>query len=191
LHAVQLLEHETGEAYRRYISEWLLWASAADEISASTTELSQQTEEQAASLEQTSSVMTEISVTVKKNAENAKSASHFAGEAQAMADRGGQVVTEAVHAMPRIDESSREIADIITVIDEIARQTNLLALNAAVEAARAGEAGRGFAVVATPAAAAVPRLCRAERHHPCLCCFVRKFEYTVILKRNTPNILMN
>jgi methyl-accepting chemotaxis protein len=138
-------------------------ASAAEEISSSTTELSQRTEEQAASLEQTSSVMTEISVTVKQNAENAKSASHFAGEAQAMADRGGQVVTEAVHAMSRIDESSREIADIITVIDEIARQTNLLALNAAVEAARAGEAGRGFAVVASEVRSLAQRSSQAAK----------------------------
>jgi methyl-accepting chemotaxis protein len=138
-------------------------ASASSEISSSTTELSQRTEEQAASLEQTSSTMTEISVTVKQNAENAKSASQFASETQAMADRGGQVVTEAVHAMSRIDESSRQIADIITVIDEIARQTNLLALNAAVEAARAGEAGRGFAVVASEVRSLAQRSSQAAK----------------------------
>jgi methyl-accepting chemotaxis protein len=137
--------------------------SAAAEISSSTTELSQRTEEQAASLEQTSSAMMEISVTVKQNAENAKSASQFAGDTKAMADRGGEVVTEAVHAMSRIDESSREIADIITVIDEIARQTNLLALNAAVEAARAGEAGRGFAVVASEVRSLAQRSSQAAK----------------------------
>ena len=123
-------------------------ANASAEISASTTDLSQRTEEQAANLEQTSAAMEQISVTVRKNADNAKKASQFAGETLAVADRGGQVVADAVRAMSRIDGSSHKITDIITVIDEIARQTNLLALNAAVEAARAGEAGRGFAVVA-------------------------------------------
>jgi methyl-accepting chemotaxis protein len=93
--------------------------------------------------------MEEMSVTVKKNAEQARLANQYATETRETADRSGQVVAEAVHAMSRIDESSKKIADIITVIDEIARQTNLLALNAAVEAARAGEQGRGFAVVAS------------------------------------------
>jgi methyl-accepting chemotaxis protein len=92
---------------------------------------------------------TEISATVKKNAENAQQANQFAAGTREVADRGGAVVAQAVGAMARIDESSRKISDIISVIDEIARQTNLLALNAAVEAARAGEAGRGFAVVAS------------------------------------------
>ncbi len=124
-------------------------SNAAAEISTSTTDLSQRTEEQAASLEQTSASMEEISATVKKNAENAQQANEFTGTTRNVADRGGQVVAEAVSAMARIEESSRKIADIIGVIDEIARQTNLLALNAAVEAARAGEAGRGFAVVAS------------------------------------------
>src|SRR5262245_30759331 len=93
--------------------------------------------------------MEQISVTVKNNAENAQQANEFANETAAVADRGGEVVAQAVAAMARIEESSRKISDIISVIDEIARQTNLLALNAAVEAARAGEAGRGFAVVAS------------------------------------------
>ncbi len=124
-------------------------SSAAAEISTSTTDLSQRTEEQAASLEQTSASMEEIAATVKKNAENAQHANQLTQGTQAIANRGGEVVTQAVTAMARIEESSRQIADIISVIDEIARQTNLLALNAAVEAARAGEAGRGFAVVAS------------------------------------------
>jgi methyl-accepting chemotaxis protein len=124
-------------------------ASASQEISTSTTDLSQRTEEQAATLEQTSASLEEISNVVKKNAENAREASASAGSARAIADRNGQVVAKAVEAMARIEGSSRKIADIIGVIDEIARQTNLLALNAAVEAARAGEAGRGFAVVAS------------------------------------------
>jgi methyl-accepting chemotaxis protein len=138
-------------------------ASAAAEISASTTDLSQRTEEQAASLEQTSASMEEMSVTVKKNAEQAKLANQFAGETRETADRSGQVVAEAVHAMSRIDDSSKKIADIITVIDEIARQTNLLALNAAVEAARAGEAGRGFAVVASEVRSLAQRSSQAAK----------------------------
>jgi methyl-accepting chemotaxis protein len=123
--------------------------NASAEISASTTDLSQRTEEQAASLEQTSASMEEISATVKKNAENARRANELTSGSRDTADRGGAVVADAVKAMARIEESSRKIADIIGVIDEIARQTNLLALNAAVEAARAGDAGRGFAVVAS------------------------------------------
>jgi methyl-accepting chemotaxis protein len=93
--------------------------------------------------------MEEISSTVKRNAADAAKADQVATQTCAVADQGGQVVARAVAAMSRIEESSHKIADIIAVIDEIARQTNLLALNAAVEAARAGDAGRGFAVVAT------------------------------------------
>jgi methyl-accepting chemotaxis protein len=100
-------------------------------------------------LGQTSASMEEIAATVKKNAENAQHANQLAQGTQDVAGRGGAVVAEAVNAMARIEESSRRISEIISVIDEIARQTNLLALNAAVEAARAGEAGRGFAVVAS------------------------------------------
>ena len=122
---------------------------ATAEISASATDLSQRTEEQAAGLEQTSAAMEQIAATVRKTAENAQHASKTAGESRNIADRGGRVVAEAVDAMRRIETSSHKIADIIGVIDEIARQTNLLALNAAVEAARAGDAGRGFAIVAT------------------------------------------
>jgi len=123
--------------------------NASAEISTSSTDLSQRTEEQAASLEETSASMEEISATVKKNAENAQQANQSAANARDVANRGGEVVAKAVEAMGEIEGSSRKIADIIGVIDEIARQTNLLALNAAVEAARAGEAGRGFAVVAS------------------------------------------
>jgi methyl-accepting chemotaxis protein len=123
--------------------------NASAEISTSTTDLSQRTEEQAASLEETSASMEEIASTVKKNAENAQQANQSTGKARDVADRGGEVVAQAVAAMAQIEASSGKIADIIGVIDEIARQTNLLALNAAVEAARAGDAGRGFAVVAS------------------------------------------
>ncbi len=120
-------------------------SNAAAEISTATTDLSQRTEEQAASLEETSASMEEIAATVKQNAENAQRANTLTQDAREMAGRGETVVAEAVTAMAGIEESSRRISDIISVIDEIARQTNLLALNAAVEAARAGEAGRGFA----------------------------------------------
>src|SRR5712691_2517547 len=118
-------------------------AGTAVEISTSTTDLSQRTEQQAASLEETSAAMEQISTTVKKNAENAQQANQFTNSTREVGNRGGEVVSQAVSAMSRIEESSRKISDIIGVIDEIARQTNLLALNAAVEAARAGEAGRG------------------------------------------------
>jgi methyl-accepting chemotaxis protein len=124
-------------------------ANAAVEISTSTTDLSQRTEEQAASLERTSASMEEISSTVKNNADSARNANQVTASTRECADRGGEVVAQAVRAMSRIEESSTKISDIIGVIDEIARQTNLLALNAAVEAARAGDAGRGFAVVAS------------------------------------------
>ena len=124
-------------------------ANAAVEISTSTTDLSQRTEEQASSLERTSASMEEISATVKHNADSARHANQVTAGTRDCADRGGEVVAQAVKAMSRIEESSTKISDIIGVIDENARQTNLLALNAAVEAARAGDAGRGFAVVAS------------------------------------------
>jgi methyl-accepting chemotaxis protein len=138
-------------------------SNAAAEISTATTDLSQRTEEQAASLEETSASMEQISATVKKNAENAQHANSLTQGTRESADRGGQVVSEAVAAMSRIEESSRKISDIISVIDEIARQTNLLALNAAVEAARAGEAGRGFAVVASEVRSLAQRSSQAAK----------------------------
>ncbi|MET0535838.1 MAG: methyl-accepting chemotaxis protein [Steroidobacter sp.] len=123
--------------------------SAAREISSGNDDLSQRTQEQAAALEETASSMEEMTATVNQNADNARQASQLAVGARDQADRGGNVVERAVSAMSEISASSKRIADIIDVIDEIAFQTNLLALNAAVEAARAGEQGRGFAVVAT------------------------------------------
>ena len=121
----------------------------AEEISRATCHLSQRTEEQSSSLEETASSMEEMTTTVKQNADNAGQANQLAMAARDQAEKGGRVVGEAVEAMARINDSSKKIADIIGVIDDIAFQTNLLALNAAVEAARAGEQGRGFAVVAT------------------------------------------
>lgn len=122
--------------------------SSASEIAQGNTDLSQRTEEQASSLEETASSMEELTGTVKQNADNANQANQLAAGAREQAERGGEVVGRAVEAMAEINNSSKKIADIISVIDEIAFQTNLLALNAAVEAARAGEQGRGFAVVA-------------------------------------------
>ena len=121
----------------------------ANEISQGNADLSQRTEQQASSLEETASSMEEMTSTVKQNADNAGHANQLAVAARDQAEKGGAVVGKAVKAMSDINESSKKIADIIGVIDEIAFQTNLLALNAAVEAARAGEQGRGFAVVAT------------------------------------------
>jgi methyl-accepting chemotaxis protein len=123
--------------------------AGSEEISRGNADLSQRTEEQASSLEQTASSMEQMTSTVKNNADNAVQANQLASAAREQAERGGSVVGAAVLAMEEINTSSRRIADIISVIDEIAFQTNLLALNAAVEAARAGEQGRGFAVVAS------------------------------------------
>ena len=136
---------------------------ASDEISSATAAFSQRTEEQAASLEETSSSMEQIAATVKNNAENARRANDLTQGTREVANRGGAVVAEAVSAMARIEGSSSKIADIISVIDEIARQTNLLALNAAVEAARAGEAGRGFAVVASEVRSLAQRSSQAAK----------------------------
>ena len=123
--------------------------SAAKQISAGNSDLSQRTQEQASALEETASSMEEMTSTVKQNADNARQANQLAVGARDKAQKGGEVVSKAVTAMSEINTSSKKIADIISVIDEIAFQTNLLALNAAVEAARAGEQGRGFAVVAS------------------------------------------
>jgi methyl-accepting chemotaxis protein len=124
-------------------------AHFAGQLSAASTQLASGAQEQASSLEETAASLEEITGTVKQNADNARQANQLAVGSRGTAEKGGQVVTEAVAAMGEIRRSSKRIADIIGTIDEIAFQTNLLALNAAVEAARAGEQGRGFAVVAS------------------------------------------
>ncbi len=136
---------------------------AAQEISAGSTDLAGRTEQQAASLEETAASMHEITSTVKQNAENAEAANQLAQAARGTADRGGQVVRQAVVAVRGIEESARKISDIVGLIDEIAFQTNLLALNASVEAARAGEAGKGFAVVAQEVRGLAQRSANASR----------------------------
>ena len=136
------------EVINRINTSATLVASGAEEISQGNADLSQRTEEQASSLEETASSMEEMTSTVRQNADNAKEVNELAEETRTKAQKGGEVVNRAVTSMSAINESSKKIADIISVIDEIAFQTNLLALNAAVEAARAGEQGRGFAVVA-------------------------------------------
>jgi methyl-accepting chemotaxis protein len=137
--------------------------SGAGDISQATNEMSRRTESQAASLEESSAALDEITANVRRTADGAKKVAEAMGGARADADKSGAVVADAIEAMRAIEGSSKQISQIIGVIDEIAFQTNLLALNAGVEAARAGEAGRGFAVVATEVRALAQRSASAAR----------------------------
>ncbi len=145
------------EAMRVIVTNVQGMRSGAEEISHAADDLSKRTEQQAASLEETAAALDEITATVRKTADGARQANTVVVEARSEAERSGEVVRKAVSAMGEIEQSSRKIAQIIGVIDEIAFQTNLLALNAGVEAARAGEAGRGFAVVASEVRALAQR----------------------------------
>ena len=138
-------------------------SSGTDEIAQASDDLSRRTEQQAASLEETAAALDQITATVKKTALSARGASEAIGGARTEAVHSGEVVSDAVEAMGQIEQSSKQISQIIGVIDEIAFQTNLLALNAGVEAARAGEAGRGFAVVASEVRALAQRSAEAAK----------------------------
>jgi methyl-accepting chemotaxis protein len=145
--------NDSMESLSTFVDEVRLTSSTITqgvrEVSEGNTNLSTRTQEQAAAIEQTSATLEQLTIMVKRNGDRARVASDVGVSARETAEQGGRVVSDAVKAMEAISKSGSQIADIISVVDEIAFQTNLLALNAAVEAARAGDQGRGFAVVAS------------------------------------------
>lgn len=149
LNSLKLMNHNLADIVGEVRQGSDKIAIASKEIALGNLDLSSRTEEQASSLEETASAMEQLTSTVKQNAENANLANGLAGSASNLASEGSHVIAEVIATMQIINQSSKRISDIISVVDGIAFQTNILALNAAVEAARAGEQGKGFAVVAS------------------------------------------